>query len=543
MITLRPYQVEASNDAISCMVDRGLSFCLCLPAQTGKTITVFEIVRKMLLKHYGMVTLFVTPRKFITKQGSDEAIEFFNESDVGYINSKIKTEKQIKAQTNDKKIVVADLKTTINRLKKYPFLIKMFGLLVADEAHYSNKKEEQESISLVEELRGLMKHCYQLGVTATPHDENGKYMDTYDVIYDKFNTAYMVKNGYLAETIPYIASIYLDNKQAYNNYQNTLRHGSKGEITAGSLAKATNSKAGKILTDAMIKTSLKDGVIGFSERALVYTGSIEQSEIVCREYRQRGLKAVTVHSKMKNNLDIVDGFNKGIYDILISVDMLIMGVVIKNVKKSLFFRDIGSWITYIQVWNRGRGGNKEQTRMPNKLYFFTETYNKKGHADDFAPHNNDKEKKADSKCIKCNSSKKDFPFEVIKEVQDGNFVYVQKRCIVCGLLEESSRATSLEQFYNGTFNLVPAERKKQIIQKARVAKNDFAIGDAILKINNLLITKKFPKSSADRIVSYLNNNARNKLAKDPSYLRKVFNFVSKNNSDVIFRDIVGVVQR
>jgi len=543
-ITLRPYQIEASNDAIESMVSRGVSFCLCLPAQTGKTITVFEIVRKMMLKFRGLVTLFVTPRKFITKQGSEEAESFFDEMSVGYINSTVNTEKQIEKQVKNKSIVVADLKTIINRLKSNPYLINIFKLLVIDEAHYSNKKENQKSKSLVEELRELMKHCYQLGVTATPHDENGKYIDTYDVIYDKFNTEYMVKNGYLAETIVYQASIYnsnSSNKKAYSDYQNTLRRGVNGEITAGSLAKATNSKAGKILTESMISTSLKDKIIFRGERALVYTGSIEQSERVLQAYRTNGIKAVAVHSKAKDSLRLVNEFNQGVHDVLISVDMLIMGVVIKNIKKSLFFRDIGSWITYIQVWNRGRGGDKSQTRIPNKLYFFTETYSKKGHADDFRPHNNDKEEKLPSVCVKCKTPKKDHQ-EIIKEHIDNGFSFVQKRCIVCGLIEESNRVMEKQNLYDGSFNLVPAERKKVMKEKIKVKKADYYINDSILKIENKLRAKQIDEVSVKKIVSYLNANSLSNMNRDRNYLNNVYKFVSANSRENVIKNIVKTIK-
>jgi len=452
---LREYQEQSATDAIDCLINRGLTFCLCLPAQTGKTNTVFEIIRRF-IGIYGtkFTTLFVTPRKFITKQGAEEAENFFPFHKIGYINSTLNTEKKLFSQVNSKYVVVADLKTIINRLEKHPNLKSYFNLLVIDEAHYSDKQ--------VERLRKLLSHCYQMGVTATPHDEKGKYIDSFQVIYDKFNTAYMVEKGYLAETIVYQASLFVTHQREYQAYEKSLNYGADGEITSNSLAKATNSKAGKILTEAMIRETLSKGILRRGTRALVYTGSIEQSEKVVDTYRRYGLRAVTVHSKVKNPLELIDRFNRGEFDILVSVDMLIMGVVIKNVKKSLFYRDIGSWITYIQVWNRGRGGSREQTRIPNELYFFTKAYAKKGHADDFRPHYGDTPKKKTPICKKCGVDTKQYPPKIVSESVDKGYYFIKKECIVCGYQTESQRSTQKSEVYDGTFDMVRVNRAKII---------------------------------------------------------------------------------
>jgi len=495
---LREYQINGANDAIDCLVNRGLSFCLCLPAQTGKTNTVYQVIKQMVnMFGQSFVTLFVTPRKFITRQGAKEAENFFPPHRIGYINSTTNTEKKILKEVDNKLVIVADLKTIINRLKKYPFLKNKIKLLVVDEAHFSNKKEKQESVSLVEELRAILKDCYQMGVTATPHDDKGKYIDTYDVIYDKYNTSYMVDRGYLAETIVYQASIFNTHKKEYEVYEKSLKYGSNGEITNGSLSKATNSKAGKILTEAMIRVTISKNILRRGERALVYTGSIEQSNRVVEAYKQHGLRAVTVHSEVKNPLELIDRFNKGEFDILVSVDMLIMGVVVKNVKKSLFYREIGSWITYIQVWNRGRGGSREQTKIPNELYFFTKAFSKKGHADDFTPHHENGNKKENKQeCKRCKTDLKKFPNRKVREKYEKGFYFAIKECVVCGFQSETQRSLTKEEVYDGDFDIVKIDRRvfaqNAIIEKVKYNLKNKLSDENIEKIG-LALRKVIPK--------------------------------------------------
>lgn len=530
-IELRPYQIDTTNEAIDALVNRGLSFMLCFPAQTGKTSTLYNIV-----KQGEFIALFATPRKFITFQGANEAEEFFSKELVGYVNSKTTDVvmkrtgiSKLQEQIENKQIVVADLRTIINRIKANPNLFKHFTLLAIDEAHYSPAD--------VAELRGLLNWCYQIGVTATPFDAKGKYLKGYDVVFDKHSTREMVKDGYLSRAILYYANIFDDENTA--EYESYLKPSSDGEYTENSVVEATNSKAGKIRTDIIIQHTLNNKTINRKDRALVYAGSVAEAERIVEAYRNKGINAISVHSKSSDQQDLINGFNVGKYSVLVSVNMLVMGVVIKNVKTSVYFRKIGSWVTLTQITNRGRGKNPWDADVPVKHYHYARTIQDLGHPDFLIPHHDEIEKiKEDKVCSECESDLKKFPMKVIEELKDGEFFYVTKECIVCGNTIESERSTDKNEPYEGTFDMIPYEGKEQIEEDLREEKAHRILARNIVLIEDELYKKGIRSQG---FITELNRIAEEKSRENGKFLVNVFNYINQNSTNTISSNINSII--
>ena len=530
-IELRPYQITSTNKAIDILVNRGLSFMLSLPAQTGKTLTLYNIV-----KESGFITLFATPRKFITSQGAKEAEDFFGKESVGYINSKTTDDIQkrtglskLEQEIRGKRIVVADLKTVINRVKNNPNMFKHFELLAIDEAHYNPND--------VAELRKLLNWCYQLGVTATPFDAKGKYLKSYDVIYDVHSTREMVKNGYLSRAILYYASIFGDEEE----YDCHLNKGIDGEYTDSSIAVATNSMAGKIRTDTILKHTLENKIINRKDRALVYAGSVDEAEHIVNVYRSNGINAVSVHSKSIDQQEIINGFNTGKYSVLVSVNMLVMGVVIKNVKTSVYFRKISSWVTLTQITNRGRGKNPWDKDIPVKHYHYTKTLMNLGHPDYLKPyHDEDISGIKTLECIECNSDLSKTPMKVIGEHKEDGYTFVTKECIVCGYTQESERSTNADELYDGTFNMITFKQQEQIKHEVQEAKAIRVLTKNIQLIEDELYSKGIKSKG---FILELDRVAEENSRKNGKFLVNVFKYIKENDKNTIKRNINNIISQ
>jgi len=527
-ITMRPYQIDAINSAIHAMVAKGQSFLLCLPAQTGKTFTFYSIVKKT-----NFTTLFVTPRKFITEQGASEAEEMFHKDEVGYINQSVSDvvmkrtgRSKLKDAIDGKKIVVADLETVINRIENNPSMFKYFELLGIDEAHYKADR--------VAYLRSLLKNAYHLGITATPYNGKGEYIDGWDVRFDKYDTQYMVKNGYLARVIRYQADIYSDT-QAYTKYLAECRANKMSENGISDKSK----EVGKIVTEKIIEHNLKEKIVNKKDRALVYAGSIEQSERIVEAYRAKGINAVCVHSQVDSSSERINAFNDGKYSVLVSVSMLIMGVVVKNVKNSVFFRDIGSYVTLIQINNRGRGGSPEMTRIPNKQYWYVPTIVKMGDPDKFQPFEKG-EVMITSKpcCIECGALTSEYPMLIKDEVVADNFKKVIKECSLCGAESESDFSMNEDKLYDGTIRLVPIEQIEVVEKKIRAKKALNQVEKMVNEICSVIIEKKVAPRHQGKLIKYFKDNGVRNSMKDGEYLYKVLRMVNSNNAKSIETKIV-----
>ena len=486
---LRPYQMDLSSSAIKYLL-QGKDYCIALPAQTGKTITFFEVIKKGKFN-----ALIVTPRKFITSQGADEAKIALGDNKVAYINSNTK---KLDKVVKGKQVVVMDLLTAYNRLHKGLIPKDMFNLLIIDEAHYSAKNAINEDDKVVDMLKKVMSHCPTLNVTATPFNEKGQYLDTLGFIDDRFNPSYHVQNGFLSKLNFFIADVYSQNIEAYEGYKKHLVKRNDG-YSETSVAKAINSKEGKILTEMALQHTFKNNVVRLRERALIYAGSIEQAEWIAREFKMRGHNAKTIHSKIKtkDRLNIIEDFNTNKFDILVSVDMLVMGIAIKNVKKSILYRAISSRVTYQQLTARGCGGDAKSTAISNVIVDYTDTYKRMGHPHDFIPYWGNDKPVLEKVCKSCSCKLKEFPMQSIKKRAESGFVVHIKQCLVCGYIEESERVTNEDELYVDSFNLLPVKRQNEIKYNVALKKyeniNMSRISEIIMELENRNIDSKVVK--------------------------------------------------
>ena len=525
---LRPYQIELSTVAVA-FLKRGIDYCIALPAQTGKSITYLNTIKKG-----DFVALVVTPRKFITFQGANDALDIFDRNKVSFINSKFNRNK-ISEEIRGKQVVVMDLQTALNRIKSGHLNKHHFDLLVVDEAHFSAKNNLEENDKTVDLLKKEISHCPTLNVTATPFDEKGRYLETLGKINDDFSPRYMVENGFLSELIIYHVDVF--NSDDFEGL-------SRGRYTDSAIARMANSKKGILLTEIALKYTFENKfIIRRGERALVYASSIEQAEWITREFVSRKHRAKCVHSKVDNSLEIVNEFNKNGFEILVSVDMLIMGIAIKNVKKSISYRPVGSRVTEMQVKARGAGGDRKSTKIPNVFIDFTDTFSRLGHPHDFKPYWGEKEPNNDPKCKNCEANLKEIPMEVIEVYEQSGFYFAKKRCRVCGTEIETQRTTKKEEVIIDEFNLVPATRKKEIAQKAV----DFHIQHKINLIEQELIRKGI--GDAIQIANFLRKTAKSKITKcingsfpNKNYLDEILEFIKRNSQSKIIIGISGVLQ-
>jgi superfamily II DNA or RNA helicase len=474
--------------------------------------------------------LFVTPRKFITFQGAEEAENMLGKSKIAYINSKFPKNK-IRDYISNKQVIVMDLQTAYNRAKEGLLSRKNFNAIVIDEAHYSSKKTVDEEDKVVDKLKKLFPKVPKLNVTATPFDETGRYLSTLGFIDDRFDSAYMAKNGYLSNIIFLIADIYLRNKTVAEAYKKHLVV-KNGVATESSIARATNSKAGKILTNtALHYTFTHKEVIKRGERALVYAGSIEQAEFITEQYQRQGHNAKVLHSKIDNPIGLIQNFNNQKFDVLVSVDMLVMGVAVKNVKKSILYRGISSRITYQQLTARGSGGDAKYTALPNIIVDFTDTYSKMGHPHDFKPYWKEKNKKEPLRCPKCNCNLKDYPLTI---VSDKHTNIVKKQCTICGNIKETLITNNKKTIYIDSFNLVVGKRREQIIEM----KNNYIIKQGIKRVVKILKSRNLKYYQVEKML-FLYAKKRGK--QDKHFFIKLFKIARVENLNNIIKFIQGVV--
>ena len=481
---LRNYQINLSNVAIKALESIGI-FCLVLPTQTGKTPTVGSI-----MKNGGYKTIFVTPRKFITFQGSIEFKSFFDKNEIAYVNSSTST-KKIKILLSDPKIkvLVVDIETVISRIKNKIINPKLFDLVAVDECHYAPL--------VVQELMSLTRNCKQLGITATPHDEKGIIIDYYGKVDIPYSPKYMVQNNFLSNLLVYHIDI-----------------GERPTLEA--MFRASIDPRNNILKSS-------------SDRALVYVSSIEEAKTLENWYKQYKFKAVAVHSESKEALADISRFNNNDFNILISIDMLFMGVVIKGVKNSIVMRSISSMNTLVQLSGRSRGSNPS---TPNKLYDLTGFSLLMGHADDVVLTHDKKEIK-ETLCNHCGSDLKKYPERILTIKSDGSYYFSVKECVVCHATRETHRTLNKKELFNGSFGVV--ELNRDIVLKGKM---ELYIKKTMSRLSKSLLNRKIDNVSL--IIDAISNNINEKITFNNNYLSDIVNMVETRTDNKL--DLVELVR-
>lgn len=413
--TIRPYQLEA----VQKVINSGMSYSviIALLPRTGKTFTAINIA-----KHYKKV-IFTTPRNNLT----DQTVKEFNQDfkgDVGFITSA--------KMVVDKRISIADLITLENRLKKGEITPNDYDLIIFDECHYSPE--------IIERIKKFFK-CKIVGLSATPFDADGVWLDGWSEIFNKYDANYMVKNGYLKDMqIFQIDRLAKQGKALFNS--DTLNTNKQGEYTDRSVSDALNENPE--YTIDIVKSTAR--YLRFDEKVLVYAGSIKQCDLLTKEYSSRGYSVGVLHSKIgtkKQRKQVLEDFRNGKFNMLISVNMVTFGTDLPSVGTAVLARPIKSLSLWVQLSFRILTTSSGDSSTHAKLYDCTSTYNDLGHPFDVQGVDEvDKMEKGAYKCFKCKTTHKKF----LKSVRfDSMWKIEVKQCPVCNVEQEVIKEQNARQ--------------------------------------------------------------------------------------------------
>jgi len=206
-------------------------------------------------------------------------------------------------------------------------------VIIVDEIHhgYSGK--------MIKELIKNKKDIQIIGLSATPYDESGKLLEGFDLVLNKYDMKYMIKNGYLVPIRSYVL---------------TKPDLSSVEMLAGDY---NITQLGKIVsknnTILEIVTSSKSFILE-SKKTIVFAVDINHAELLSKSYRQNGFTSVALHSKLqKKTIEFeIERFKKGHTKVLVSILMLTTGFDVPETDLAIIARPTKSQNLYKQMVGR-----------------------------------------------------------------------------------------------------------------------------------------------------------------------------------------------
>lgn len=125
---------------------------------------------------------------------------------------------------------------------------------------------------------------------------------------------------------------------------------------------------------------------GESRKTLVFACSCDHADSLRGEFRQAGIDAETIHSKMRDKEEIkriVERFRKGEFPVLISVDMVIEGFDVPDVSCVVIARPTASEKKHIQMV--GRGLRDHQGKVDCLIFDHASNFSRFGPLLDYQP--------------------------------------------------------------------------------------------------------------------------------------------------------------
>lgn len=343
MYTLRPYQVEASERAVSHFRTQENNAVIVCPTGCGKSLIVADIAHKM-----GVPILVFAPSKELVEQNYNKMLSY-GETDCSMYSASVGV-KEIS------KITFA----TIGSVKSHIDDFKHFKYVIVDECHRCNS-EEGMYLDFIQQTG-----CKVIGLTATP------YRLVSDVTFD-----YRKKK--VSKSVSRLVTIGNEKNPIFTEYIYNLQVSEAKDM--GYLAdleyfnlplpdldmsKVKRNSSGTdydedALRKALEKANLRGGLINICNRLLnpkgrkrngilVFTRFVEDAEFVCNNIQ--GAAIVTGKTKTKERTRIIESFRRGDIPVVINTVCLTTGFDYPDLDTVVIARPTLSLSLYYQIVGR-----------------------------------------------------------------------------------------------------------------------------------------------------------------------------------------------
>lgn len=301
MNQLRQYQLDILDATRKAYRDGYRHPCIVAPCGAGKTVIIAEMARSATAKGNRVLTL--VHRKELYGQTWNTFYE---------------------AGVNMSLCNVMMVQTAARRLDRLPEV----ALIITDENHHCPAKSYRR-------IYNHFEGTPTVGVTATPVRLNGGGLgDVNDILVEGVDTAWLIKNGYLAP---------------YEYYAPTLLDTSgirikNGEYSNTDVAKALSER--KIYGD-VIRHYREYAGYG---KAICYCASVEWSRHMADEFTKAGIDAVHIDAATPRDEreKVIQRFRDGDIRIICNVDLVSEGFDVPDCSVSILLRPTQSLALHIQ---------------------------------------------------------------------------------------------------------------------------------------------------------------------------------------------------
>ena len=341
MKKLRDYQVKAINDIKKTWESGEKNILMVLPTGSGKSLVIAEILKK----NKGNAILCAHRAEIICQLSLTLAsLDVYHNIITSYntVWSIAQTHKQVLG--SDKFLFGVPSVTIVSidamrKQKEQWYQRNNFNLLIIDEGHHVLRKNKWGIFaSNFNDINSLL-------LTATPVRSDRKGLcKSLDGIIDKMivgpSTSSLIKQGFLVDYKIYAPKCKIDLSEVSST--------ASGDYNIKKLQKAVHEST---ITGDIVKHYKK---IANGKKAVVFTVSREENEIICNEFNNEGIKARVIDGETNPIVrsNIIQEFKNGDIKILVNVDILGEGTDVPEMEVVIMARPTKSLGLYLQQFGR-----------------------------------------------------------------------------------------------------------------------------------------------------------------------------------------------
>lgn len=317
---LRPYQSELIQLTAQKLA-RSMRVILCAPTGAGKTVMFSTIIERYLAKSMFNRVLIVTDRVQLFGQ-TFKAVDQLN------IKPQLFNADTKKTDVINGRCVVGMIETIKRRNLNN---LGQFGLIIIDEAHKGTFKK----------IFDLFPNSLVIGATATPLSSSKKnpLKNYYNDIAFSVDTPHLIQDGYLCPAKTY-----------------TMRQADLSELKKQN-GKYTEASQSEVFGTARVFEGMLDAYKqhGIGRKTMVFCSSVKATESRYNQFKEKGIEAYRVHSKMNkaDYLHNLEKFHQSDHGVMLNCGILTTGYDHPPISCIILDRAITSLPLYLQICGRG----------------------------------------------------------------------------------------------------------------------------------------------------------------------------------------------
>lgn len=403
MLELREYQKQAIQSIYDFWTNKkGINPIIVCPTGSGKSLIIAKLCEDVCTYDDYSRVLILTHSKELIVQNHNELKGIWKDAPTGIYSASLK-KRDLK-----NRIVFASIQSLANKIKES----QPFDLIIIDEAHMVNQKEETRYKKVFNDLILKNENVKIIGLSATPYRQFGGYIYGKnkifcDIAFD-VDIKFLIDNGFLVKPIT---------KGALNQIDTSnLTIKKNGEYDDIELAQIVNKDE---LIESVVNETME---FGKDRKAwLIFATSIEHAEKLQLQFINKNIdtKIVTGTTGKDERDLILNDFKNGLLKCLIGINVLTTGFNAPICDLVVIARATRSTSLYVQMIGRGL------RLYPNKdnclILDFGQNTITHGTLDNIVP------------VIAGNGKKNDKPIQAkeCKKCQVLNHIRVSK-CVECG---------------------------------------------------------------------------------------------------------------